>query len=87
MTSDAVGGVLHYALDLAAGLADYGVQTTLALLGPAPTEAQRRAAATVPGLELAETGLALDWLAEDPAAVTAAVAATAGRCSTHRGNV
>jgi glycogen(starch) synthase len=72
MTGDAVGGVLHYALDLAAGLAAHGVQTTLALLGPAPSEAQRQAAATVPGLRLVETGLALDWLAEDPAAATAA---------------
>ena len=36
MTADAVGGVWTYALDLAAGLAPFGVETTLAVLGPAP---------------------------------------------------
>lgn len=65
MTADAVGGVLHYALDLAQGLSARGVRTTLALLGPAPNEGQRQAAARVPGLKLVQTGLPLDWLAED----------------------
>jgi glycogen synthase len=72
MTADAVGGVLHYALDLAAGLADHGVKTTLALLGPAPNEAQRHAAAKIPNLRLVETGLPLDWLAEDSVAAASA---------------
>lgn len=72
MTADAVGGVLHYAFDLANGLVGHGVRTTLALLGPAPNEAQRQAAAKVPGLRLVETGLPLDWLAEDPGAAETA---------------
>ncbi|WP_186417326.1 glycosyltransferase family 4 protein [Bosea sp. CS1GBMeth4] len=66
MTADAVGGVLTYALDLATGLARHEVRTTLALLGPAPSEGQRRLAAAIPGLRLVETGLPLDWLAENP---------------------
>jgi glycosyltransferase involved in cell wall biosynthesis len=63
MTADAVGGVWTYSLDLAAGLAARGTRTTLALLGPAPDIAQRARALSVPGLELVETGLPLDWLA------------------------
>ena len=65
MTADAVGGVFTYALDLAKGLATHGVTTTLALLGPSPTPAQRERAADIPGLRLVETHLPLDWLAED----------------------
>jgi hypothetical protein len=44
----------------------------LAVLGPAPTEAQR---ATAAGLELIETGLPLDWLAETADEVRAAAQA------------
>ncbi len=67
MTSDAVGGVWQYALELAGALD--GVQVTLALLGPSPDADQRAAAARVPGLRLVETGLPLDWLAEGPGPV------------------
>lgn len=65
MTADSVGGVFAYALDLARGLAPHGVSTTLALLGPSPTPAQRAEAGTVPNLRLVDTHLPLDWLAED----------------------
>lgn len=70
MTADAVGGVWQYALELARALDD--VQVTLALLGPPPDADQRAAAAQVPGLRLAETGLPLDWLADGPGPVLAA---------------
>src|SRR5688572_22112756 len=63
MTADAVGGVWSYALDLASGLAAHGVETTLAVLGPAPAQDQLAAADAVPGLRLRQTGLALEWLA------------------------
>ncbi|HWX46729.1 MAG TPA: glycosyltransferase family 4 protein [Roseomonas sp.] len=72
MTADAVGGVWTYALDLARGLGAQGVEVVLAVLGPAPGARQRAEAAAVPGLRLVETGLALDWTAEDAAAVLAA---------------
>ena len=65
MTADAVGGVWQYGTDLARGLARLGIETVLAVLGPAPSERQRALAKRVPGLRLVETGLALDWLAED----------------------
>jgi glycosyltransferase involved in cell wall biosynthesis len=72
MTADAVGGVWQYSLDMARGLARLGIETLLAVMGPAPSEEQRKAAAAVPMLELAETDLALDWLAEDGAALAKA---------------
>ena len=65
MTADAVGGVWTYALDLAAGLQERGVAITLAVLGPAPSDGQRAKAKAVPGLHLIETGLGLDWTAEN----------------------
>ncbi|WP_375428829.1 glycosyltransferase family 4 protein [uncultured Sphingomonas sp.] len=40
MTADAVGGVWRYATDLARALRPHGVETTLAVLGPAPTDDQ-----------------------------------------------
>jgi glycogen(starch) synthase len=72
ITADAVGGVWTYALDLAGGLAARGTATLLAVLGPAPSPGQRQAAASIPGLELVETGLPLDWTAESPDGIRAA---------------
>jgi glycosyltransferase involved in cell wall biosynthesis len=65
LTADAVGGVWPYSLELARGLSRLGIGTVLAAMGPPPDAEQRRQAASVPGLELVDTGLALDWLAED----------------------
>jgi glycosyltransferase involved in cell wall biosynthesis len=78
MTADTVGGVWTYALDLAESLRPLGVQTTLAVLGPAPQPDQRAAAEAVPGLRLLVTGLPLDWTADRPEAVLAAGEAVAG---------
>ena len=64
MTADAVGGVWTYATDLAAGLSAHGIETTLAVLGPQPTDVQREQATAIPGLVLLETGLPLDWLSD-----------------------
>jgi glycosyltransferase involved in cell wall biosynthesis len=69
MTADTVGGVWTYALDLAAGLAASGVETTLAVLGPEPSADQVRDAETIPGLRLISTGLPLDWTATEPMAI------------------
>ncbi|WP_299172187.1 glycosyltransferase family 4 protein [uncultured Brevundimonas sp.] len=66
MTTDAVGGVWTYALDLAEGLLARGVGVTLAVLGPAPGPAHRQAARQVEGLALVEVGRSLDWLADHP---------------------
>ncbi|NUB05308.1 glycosyltransferase family 4 protein [Azospirillum sp. Vi22] len=69
MTADSVGGVWTYALDLAQELAAGGLRVTLAVLGPSPQDDQTAAARAIPGLELIDTGLPLDWMAEDPSAI------------------
>jgi len=69
ITADAVGGVWQYSLDLARGLARLGISTVLAVMGPSPAAEQRESADSVPGLLLVDTGLALDWLAEDGSAL------------------
>lgn len=78
MTTDAVGGVWTYALDLARGLAPMGVRTTLVALGPSPRPDQRLEAESVPNLELIETGLALDWTAGELADIREAGAVVRG---------
>jgi glycosyltransferase involved in cell wall biosynthesis len=72
MTADAVGGVWTYAADLAAALVGHGVETVIASLGPPPSPEQRAAVAALAGVTLIDTGLPLDWLAEDAATVRAA---------------
>lgn len=62
MSADAVGGVWTYALELARGLAQEGVQTLLAVLGPAPDIRQRQQAETVPGLLLRHGDFPLEWM-------------------------
>jgi len=70
ITTDAVGGVWTYALDLSAGLLARGVAVTLAVLGPSPRPGQRRTAERIEGLVLVETGSPLDWTASSAGAVT-----------------
>ncbi|HLH12669.1 MAG TPA: glycosyltransferase family 4 protein [Methylovirgula sp.] len=77
MTADAVGGVFQYAVDLAAALAAHGIETTLALLGPRVSAAQRAALVGVDGLKFIETGLPLDWLAADEGSAMATASAVA----------
>lgn len=61
MTADAVGGVWTYALDLASGLRERGIDVTIALMGPPPSTAQRRDARRR-GLELIEAPFRLEWM-------------------------
>jgi len=72
MTTDAVGGVWRYTLDLAAGFAARGIGTVLAALGPSPGRSQLKEVRDA-GLELVETGLALDWTADSPAELAAVI--------------
>ncbi len=66
LTTDAVGGVWTYSLDLARGLARQDVEVVIAVLGPAPSPAALAEAAAIPGLRLIITALPLDWLASAP---------------------
>lgn len=89
MTTDAVGGVWRYSIDLAQSLADYGVETVLAVVGPAADPAQRSEAAAVQGLRLVQTGLPMDWTATTAAELDhtsgrlAALAALVGATTVH----
>ena len=65
MTTDTVGGVWRYALDLAAALERRGVRIVLATMGPLPSHEQRREAAAA-GVELHESDFQPEW--QDPAA-------------------
>jgi glycosyltransferase involved in cell wall biosynthesis len=65
MTADTVGGVWIYALDLARALARHGVAATLAILGPPPSEAQRREAENIKNLKIVVTDSPLEWLCDD----------------------
>lgn len=64
MTANSVGGVWQYATDLAAGLAQHGVEVLLPVLGPAPDRERREAAVQRSGVTIVETGLPLDWLSD-----------------------
>ncbi|MDQ4087170.1 MAG: glycosyltransferase family 4 protein, partial [Pseudomonadota bacterium] len=74
VTADAVGGVWTYSLDLARGLAGLGIETVVACMGPSPSSEQAAAAKRV-AAKMVDTGLPLDWIADDPAAL-----AEAARC-------
>jgi glycogen synthase len=72
MTADAVGGVWTYALELAKGLGAHGVRTTLAVMGPAPSEAALREAASIPELDVRHAPFKLEWMPDAWADVDAA---------------
>jgi glycosyltransferase involved in cell wall biosynthesis len=78
LTTDAVGGVWTYSLDLARGLSEAGVEVLLAVLGPSPAPDQLAAAARIAGLSVADTGLPLDWTAADPGELMETAAALRG---------
>lgn len=69
LTTDSVGGVWQYSLDLARALVPHRVHTLLAHMGPAPRDSQHMAALAIPHLTFLETGLPLDWLCDGPAPV------------------
>jgi glycosyltransferase involved in cell wall biosynthesis len=58
LVTDAVGGVWVYSLELARALKPLGVETALAVIGPAPNAQQRSDAAR---FNLIETSLPLEW--------------------------
>ena len=63
ITADAVGGVWPYTLHLASALRRRGVEITIAVMGPPPSERQRAVAAQV--ATLACHGCRLEWM-DDP---------------------
>lgn len=69
LTTDAVGGVWTYSLELAQALERLGVETVLGVLGPPPSDEQ---CAEASGSRILVTGLPLDWTASRAAEVNGA---------------
>lgn len=71
MTTDTIGGVWTYALQLCRALRPHGVSVVLATMGDRPTAAQRAEAAGLSNITLWESGYKLEWM-QDPWADVAA---------------
>ena len=69
LTTDTVGGVWRYTLDLANVLSMRGIDCIVAVLGPAPTATQAAEATAIRGVTLVRTGQPLDWTADNPEAL------------------
>jgi glycogen(starch) synthase len=65
MTADTVGGVWQYALELARGLAERGIDVTIAAMGGPLSELHRDKADRIPRLKVFEGAYKLEWM-EDP---------------------
>jgi glycogen(starch) synthase len=72
MTTDAVGGVWTYSIELARALASMGISTTLATMGPQPSAARLASARGIPGLEIETSAFRLEWMEHPWADVAAA---------------
>lgn len=62
MTTDAVGGVWHYALELCRGLREHGVEVLLAAMGPRADADQRADAHALDNVTLHESDYRLEWM-------------------------
>ena len=62
MTTDTVGGVWTYAIDLARALGQSGVEVVMASMGASASREQRRQAGQIPTLELFESSYRLPWM-------------------------
>jgi glycosyltransferase involved in cell wall biosynthesis len=65
MTADTVGGVWTYAIELARGLAEQGVEVALATMGEPLNDSQREKADRIPHLRVFESTFRPEWM-EDP---------------------
>jgi len=81
LTTDAVGGVWTYTVELARALQPLGVEPVMAVVGPSPSAEQR---AETQGMRLLDTGLPLDWLAEGPSAIRRAGTALSAYATAER---
>jgi glycosyltransferase involved in cell wall biosynthesis len=72
ISTDAVGGVWQYTVELARAFCRRRVEVEIAVLGPAASPAQAKAITAMPLVRLHETGLPLDWTAGEPCALSIA---------------
>jgi glycogen synthase len=66
MTADTVSGVWTYAVELARGLAEHGVEVALATMGDPLNDLQREKADRIPHLKVFESAFRLEWMEDDP---------------------
>lgn len=64
MTTDTVGGVWAFTMELARALSPHGVRVHLAAMGGFPSADQRREAAEAGSVSLYESDLKLEWMAD-----------------------
>ena len=64
MTTDTVGGVWNYSLELARSLGERGVEVALATMGAPINELQRDKVDRIPGLRVFESHHKLEWMEE-----------------------
>ena len=69
LTTDAVGGIWQYTMQLARALSRRRVEVEIAVVGPGAVANQRETATALRGVRLHETGLPLDWTAVAPDAL------------------
>ncbi len=62
MTTDTIGGVWTYSIDLCKGLAELGIEVELAAMGPEIAHEQRRDAHAIPGVTLHFFRGRLEWM-------------------------
>ncbi len=84
LTTDTVGGVWRYTVDLVAGLSRRGIGAVVATLGPPPDAAQR---AELRDVQLVVTGWPLDWTACGPEHLAQAACGIAELAGEHRASV
>jgi len=65
MTTDTLGGVWNYSLEVAGALEPHGVQVVLCALGGLPSPGQSREAAGISNLQLLPSAFKLEWM-DDP---------------------
>lgn len=64
MTTDAIGGVWSYALELCRGFSSRGIDVQLATMGPRPSAAQRAEVAKLPNVTVHESDYRLEWMTD-----------------------
>jgi glycosyltransferase involved in cell wall biosynthesis len=64
MTADTTGGVWTYALELARGLSEQGIEVAIATMGAPLDVPQREMAGRIPRLKIFESNFKLEWMAD-----------------------
>ena len=64
MTTDAIGGVWNYSLELCGAFGAHGIRVALAVLGGPPSNAQREQAGRLSNVTVHESSFRLEWMTD-----------------------